>query len=550
MSRYFALPHPWAFFDRQGGQGMARQTLGDTLIDMEAGGALYIAVPEGRTVKASGRKRGLEREGCLFSTIGGKFLLMSSSVGTRADEDHIDVSEGDAPVGSIRLVGHLPRPGWTAGKEGGAPPNPRAEAIDRFLLDSIARIRSADDDHGLASYPTHWERLAEAWAGDVADSPDPPREVIVVHAENLRGLIADIVSHKRRILRRTREQMPLGRVQQLDTTCIRWLSRQPGDDVFERAGPRQRILAVARYEAVDTLENRVLRSYVELARDVAKEYCRTYQRLNTSKRWKLVERYGVECRRLGQELSDEGIGKPEPPVTPNFVLQHDARYRRVWTAWQELRRRLDEQDESWRWQHRTWADFCRLAVHVALRKYPGVQTMAESPLRVAHSQLRGRWSMVDGQTGLFLAKTNGRDFALSVIGDLAVGHAKIQPWASAIGASCVVHVQALDNGKEAVIAVWPIHYAGKVRPSLASLVNSAGRALVECLDRFGEIDERPVAGGLVLLSQIEQQDEQNPEFDKESNVFGLVLGPESKVLTNVLSKIGKGILYRVDRLTA
>lgn len=549
MTALFALPNPWSLYDTAGQAGVSRQKLGETAVRVQAGGALFLAVPEGRRLTARGRKRGLEREGRAFPLPGGSYELRMVSVGTRPEESRFEVAGPDGVEGAVDLVGHLPRPGWTAGAEGGAPTERRAEALDRFILGTIERIRSADDP-ALADLPTHWARLEHAWSEPGLESPDPPMELIVRQAESMRALLAELAGHPRRILRRTREQMPLGRVQQLDTTCIRWLSRQPGRDVYERAGPRQRILAVARYETVDTLENRVLRAFAELSRNVARNYCRRYDALRHSARWRLVDRYAAECRLIARDLRAAGIGLPEPPVIPNFVLLQEPRYRRVWAAWRELLRRLDEQDEAWRWQHRLWADFCRLAVHVCMRHAPDVETVAEAPLRIAPEQMRGRWSLVDGQTGVFLAVRDGRRFVVSLIGDMTADHPKIEPWMCSLGAVSTLHVQALDNAAEALVFVWPVHAAGSGRPALAEQVLSAGRALSRCLDQVELSGDRPRAGGIVLLSEVEADDHQQPFRDERSHVVGLSFGPGPAALPVAVERLPVGVLALIGRLTS
>ena len=122
-------------------------------------------------------------------------------------------------------------------------------------------IRLAEDP-AVAWYESGWARLSHAWTGDHISLTDPPMALIVRHADTLLRLLTDLGRHPRHILSRTRAMLPVDRVQQLDVASVRWLSRQPGREVYERAGPRQRILAVRRFEDLDTLENRVLRDQI------------------------------------------------------------------------------------------------------------------------------------------------------------------------------------------------------------------------------------------------------------------------------------------------
>ena len=152
-------------------------------------------------------------------------------------------------------------------------------------------------------------------------------------------LLADLAAHTRRILRRTRELTQVDRVQHLDINCIRWLSRQPGETVYERAGPRQRIRSVQRYENLNTLENQVLRDFTHRSAGVARAYSRRYRSLKRSERWLNMDQYGRECGIIARSLFEQGIARPQPPIVPNYVLLQDARYRRLWVAYTELLRR-------------------------------------------------------------------------------------------------------------------------------------------------------------------------------------------------------------------
>ena len=80
-----------------------------------------------------------------------------------------------------------------------------------------------------------------------------------------------------------------------------------GESMAERAGDRQRVLAVVREESLDTLENRVLRAYCELAWHVAREYRERYAHLQKSRRVTQVEAFGRQCRRLAHELAARGV---------------------------------------------------------------------------------------------------------------------------------------------------------------------------------------------------------------------------------------------------
>ena len=61
-------------------------------------------------------------------------------------------------------------------------------------------------------------------------------------------------------------------MQEVDRQSMAWLIRQPGETIAERGGDRQRIQAVVREENFNTLENRILLSYAQMAHHVARDY--------------------------------------------------------------------------------------------------------------------------------------------------------------------------------------------------------------------------------------------------------------------------------------
>jgi hypothetical protein len=185
--------------------------------------------------------------------------------------------------------------------------------------------------------------------------------------------------------------VPLWRVQEIDRRGMTWLVRQPGETMAERAGSRQRVYAIAREESFNTLENRVLRSYAQLAAMIAREYVGKHPKAARTGRVGIVDKFGKRCRRLDADLAERGVGEAGSNVTPNFVLQNNVNYRKVWDAWIDLLRRERIVDELWHWQARSWEEFCAMALVVALQSIPSARVIATSPLEFREEQEQGCW---------------------------------------------------------------------------------------------------------------------------------------------------------------
>jgi hypothetical protein len=226
-------------------------------------------------------------------------------------------------------------------------------------------------------------------------------DVIVQHAFALWRTIDELSRAPRQILRRTHQHIPISRVQELDRRAMTWLVRQPGETLAERGGEQQRVLAVAREESFDTLENRVLRAYCDLAAHVARDYLELNRAKRLTIRARKVEAFARSCRRLARRLADSGVRLADPGLTPNFVLQHNVQYHNIWKSWRELLDRDRILDELWRWQARSWEEFCTVAVVVALVGIPGARLIAAAPLDFLLEQKRGSWIACDNPLATF-----------------------------------------------------------------------------------------------------------------------------------------------------
>jgi hypothetical protein len=114
----------------------------------------------------------------------------------------------------------------------------------------------------------------------------------------------------------------------------------------------------------------------------------------------LVQTYGRRCKSLAEDLTKLGVTDAKPDITPNFVLLNNPDYHTVWEAWRKLLDRKRIFDDLWRWQARSWDEFCALAVMVALQGLDGAEAVATSPLVFRAEQKRGSWLMTTRPLGV------------------------------------------------------------------------------------------------------------------------------------------------------
>lgn len=181
------------------------------------------------------------------------------------------------------------------------------------------------------------------------EAADAPESLVVEIARRHRFHIESVCGDPRVQLRRRRELQLVDRVRQLDAAGLRWLARQPGRTVAERAGPRERILSVRRYRSPDTLENQVLIDVVRRSRAMSKQYERLYRGFRQSERVRLVRDLAQGMSGL---LEDPWIAEVRPITgipTPNYALLSDRRYSPIWDLWRRILRQeqLFQSLEAW-----------------------------------------------------------------------------------------------------------------------------------------------------------------------------------------------------------
>ena len=260
--------------------------------------------------------------------------------------------------------------------------------LTKEMNNLIARVQELEE--ALDDPADVWSRLREAWKN--AEEEDEPRiSEIVIQAGRMRPFLKDLEKKIRRMLRREREKVQLDRVQEMDRASMRWLSKQPGTTLAQRAGSDQRILAIVRNENFDTLENRVLHAYLRLAEREASEWLAVHKRAFETQRYKSVEKLKKVSKSFSSELKRLGVGLAAANITPNYVLSQDKNYKEVHKSWLRLLRKNTVLDDLWSWQGEIWTDFCALSIVLSLNELTEAELISQSPIVWRETPDHGRW---------------------------------------------------------------------------------------------------------------------------------------------------------------
>ncbi|MCB9957914.1 MAG: DUF2357 domain-containing protein [Rhodospirillaceae bacterium] len=455
--------------------------------------------------------------------------------GTGVDRPSLRSAPSGQGTGSPAAEADHNATGQTAQPSGG-PAGFAYQDFVRRLIGRMADIDTVVQDPDHAADP--WAEVYRRWS-DFDRLQDPHMSVLVRHAQTLQGLLEDVCARPRRLLRRVRELQSVDRVQDIDAQCMVWLSRQPGETIAERAGPRQRILGLAREATADTLENRVLRDLLWRSDRAARDYARLHSAVRHSQRVRLVDRHGHHCRLLEREMAAMGVSRLATPFQPNFVLQHDVRYRRIHAAWLDLVRERQVEDDSWQWQHRSWAEFCTAALAAAARTLAGHPPIAASPVVHRAEQSQGQWLIHDNP--LLVAMADHGGWILEVLGQRAHVGVVDRGSMDAFGATSWLKVDTFGGEPARYVPVWAIHPRPGA-PGLDCLVAKAANA-VKSQQQSGW----PLVGGLVLTSTVDPQDPGGSAA--RSGVFGVSFGPEQIQLALGLEELGNSLRRLVEAAT-
>lgn len=250
----------------------------------------------------------------------------------------------------------------------------RVPIYEKFLsrVDSFFSLRALAEerfsDHRNTAYrrqgslPLSWTDIASV----LRDANRPPERLIVRIAKARFSDVDGIGRNLRKVLVRVREKAPLGHVQQIDSACLRWLVRKPGRTAIEKAGSDQSILAVVREEQFDTLENRVFKDFLLRATAFASSYLDEWKhRFPAHETVLAVSRFRNLCLSTLAVPALVPVRSLDRFPQPNYVLQQDRRYSRIWNDYAKLVRqesaaerlwqRNDEIEESFQKLSGTWS---------------------------------------------------------------------------------------------------------------------------------------------------------------------------------------------------
>lgn len=261
----------------------------------------------------------------------------------------------------------------------------------------------------------------------------PVYSLIVRISEELSALLPKLTNTLRKILFTKRQMLPVNRVNELDAACLRWIVRQPGESLYEKASSNNfKLMGLSRNEQYDLLENRVLKDFLYRCRSRASDYIEFFSKngikdFSDSDRIKKVNRYKNICSDLLSHPIFNGITRQNALPTPNYVLQNDHRYKKIWKYYLSLIRYDKLKDDLWKEQKVTFRDITYLLLQTALcslceDQYPSegnqikeFKLFGNSTLKILGEQIDGVRIESHSVPGPFLFKKNNLQYVLEIV---------------------------------------------------------------------------------------------------------------------------------------
>ncbi len=198
-----------------------------------------------------------------------------------------------------------------------------------------------------------------------------PPIVALERKYQLRRKLDLIGSKMRSQLRRQAEMMPVSKIQEMDAYCLRDYIRRPGHNPAEKAGSRQALMGIQRYQDFNTPENKFLAYFAHLLHLECVIYA-------DNPYTEEIRSLYLSLKRFEQAAITQGVQQVKSLlVRPNYVLQQNPLYRNFYQAYLELLARRTTTEKIWSFRHRLLGDLVYILSNAAILRW---QNIAVSPL--------------------------------------------------------------------------------------------------------------------------------------------------------------------------
>ncbi|MBD2207385.1 DUF2357 domain-containing protein [Calothrix sp. FACHB-1219] len=220
------------------------------------------------------------------------------------------------------------------------------------------------------------------------DEANIPIVISLERRYQLRRKLEAIASHLRHQLRRQAELIPLGRIQEMDSYCLRDYIRRPGSTPAEKAGAKQQLMGIQRYQDFNTAENKFLVYFSQ----ILYFNCYQYQRSGASQYLEEIRKFSLTIDLFKQQPVVQDIQDRRYQFTkPNYVLQQNPIYRSFYQAYLEYIQKKYEKERLWSFRNYLLADSIYVLLTAALLRFQNIGFAANLKITGTSVPEQGRY---------------------------------------------------------------------------------------------------------------------------------------------------------------
>jgi hypothetical protein len=195
--------------------------------------------------------------------------------------------------------------------------------------------------------------------------------------------LREIGTKMRHQLRRKAELMPIGRIQEMDSYCLRDYIRRPGHSPEEKAGAKQQLMGIVREQNFNTIENRFL---VYFAGNLLHLECFCYEKSKAKAHENEVKKFRQTIDIFKGSPLVENISSRHFKLTkPNYVLLQNPIYNSFYRAYLDYVYKRSEKERLWSYRTKLLGDTVYLCLTAALLRFQGVQLKPLANLEIRTS---------------------------------------------------------------------------------------------------------------------------------------------------------------------
>ncbi|HIX57489.1 MAG TPA: DUF2357 domain-containing protein [Candidatus Anaerobiospirillum pullistercoris] len=260
------------------------------------------------------------------------------------------------------------------------------------------------------------------------------RSRILAIAEKASDPLSRIAAKLRKSLINTRKLLPVERINAMDGKCLEYLLRLEGDTLREKAQKnKMRFLGLAKEETYNLLENRVLKDFLERCITKSTQYIleikdksNRNRALANSSITHQMNIFKQRCQELSQKSPLAAVPRQPSLPKPNFVLQKDPDYKKIWQMYLDLIHEKRDLDKTIYCQQNLFQDICDLLINAALcdladsSQWPlqygyQINTIGKSYVHISREQINGHRIKLGCEAGPFLIQSPSSVYTVEVI---------------------------------------------------------------------------------------------------------------------------------------